>query len=144
MASSAFAGQMVEFFAGGEIQPVKGAERWRIIRVAWRPSCVAAGIPLDGMDAYISNTLRWAGIVEQRGAIEVATALCFLSLVVWTSTVAAGAAVQKAEHEIAGAPVGIMDMTIVIGGRTGACDAAGLPRFIEAIRARWMPGSCGW
>jgi len=120
LASSAFPGQIVEFSLADKIQPVKGAERWTNYSRGVAAELLAAGIPLTGMDAYISNTLPVGGGLSSSAAVEVATALCFLSLGGLDIDMSRLALLcQKAEHEYAGAPVGIMDMTIVIGGRAG-------------------------
>src|SRR5437773_11235115 len=80
LASSAFAGQIVEFSLAEKIEPVKGVERWTNYSRGVAVELLAAGIPLTGIDAYISNTLPVGGGLSSSAAIEVATALCFLSL----------------------------------------------------------------
>src|ERR1051325_10691657 len=80
LASSAFARQVVEFSLAEKIQPVKGAERWTNYSRGVAAEFLAAGIPLTGMDAYITNTLPVGGGLSSSAAIEVATALCFLAL----------------------------------------------------------------
>src|SRR3954470_2341 len=120
LASSAFAGQVVEFSLAEKIKPVTGQERWTNYSRGVAAELLAAGIPLTGMDAYITNTLPVGGGLSSSAAIEVATALCFLALGGLDIDMSRLALLcQKAEHEYAGAPVGIMDMTIVISGRAG-------------------------
>jgi galactokinase len=120
LASSAFAGQIAEFSLAEKIKPVKGAERWTNYSRGVAAELLAAGIPLTGMDALISNTLPVGGGLSSSAAVEVATALCFLALGGLDIDMSRLALLcQKAEHEYAGAPVGIMDMTIVISGRAG-------------------------
>ncbi|HEV8606423.1 MAG TPA: galactokinase [Tepidisphaeraceae bacterium] len=120
LASSAFAGQIAEFSLAQKIEPVKGAERWTNYSRGVAAELLAAGIPLTGMDALISNTLPVGGGLSSSAAVEVATALCFLALGGLDIDMSRLALLcQKAEHEYAGAPVGIMDMTIVISGRAG-------------------------
>ncbi|HEV8291093.1 MAG TPA: galactokinase, partial [Tepidisphaeraceae bacterium] len=120
LASSAFAGQIVEFSLNEKIEPVKGPERWTNYSRGVAAEFLGAGIPLTGMDAYISNTLPVGGGLSSSAAIEVGTALCFLALGGLDIDMSRLALLcQKAEHEYAGAPVGIMDMTIVISGRAG-------------------------
>ena len=120
LASSAFPGQVVEFSLSEKIQPVKGAERWTNYSRGVAAEFLAAGIPLTGMDAYITNTLPVGGGLSSSAAVEVATALSFLALGGLDIDMSRLALLcQKAEHEYAGAPVGIMDMMIVISGRAG-------------------------
>jgi len=72
------------------------------------------------MDAMIANTLPVGGGLSSSAAIEVATAWCFLSLGGLEIDEARLALLcQKAEHEYALMPCGIMDQTIVIGGKAG-------------------------
>jgi galactokinase len=81
---------------------------------------VAAGIPLVGMDAMIANTLPAGGGLSSSAAVEVATAVALLTLAGMEMTPQRIALLcQKAEHEFAGVPVGIMDQTIVAAGRAG-------------------------
>ena len=61
LVSSAFPGQVVEFSLAEKIQAVKGAERWTNYSRGVAAELLAAGIPLTGMDAYISNTLPVGG-----------------------------------------------------------------------------------
>src|SRR2546430_14643482 len=80
LASSAFPGQVVEFSLAEKVQPVKGAERWTNYSRGIAAELLAAGIPLTGMDAYISNTLPGGGGLSSSAAVEVAAALSFLAL----------------------------------------------------------------
>jgi galactokinase len=81
---------------------------------------LAAGIPLTGMDLLLDNTLPVGGGLSSSAAIEVATAMAFLTLAGLTMDPARLALVcQKAEHEYALMPCGIMDQTIVATGRKG-------------------------
>jgi galactokinase len=79
---------------------------------------MAAGIPLVGMDALIGNTLPPGGGLSSSAAVEVSTAVALLTLAGMEMTPQRIALIcQKAEHEYAGVPVGIMDQTIVAAGR---------------------------
>ncbi len=81
---------------------------------------IDAGIPLVGMDALVSNTLPVGGGLSSSAALEVGTGQALLTLAgleMDPSRLALLA--QKAEHEYAGVPVGIMDQTIVAGGKAG-------------------------
>ena len=81
---------------------------------------IAAGIPLVGMDALISNSLPVGGGLSSSAAVEVGTARALLTLAgVDMSPARIALLCQKAEHEFAGVPVGIMDQTIVASGKAG-------------------------
>src|SRR3954462_8202077 len=81
---------------------------------------LAAGIPLVGMDALISNTLPVGGGLSSSAAVEVATARALLTLSgVDMDPARIALLAQKAEHEYAGVPVGIMDQTIVASAKAG-------------------------
>src|SRR5688500_11320412 len=119
LASTAFPGEDVEFSVQKKIQRnPQGA--WDNYSRGVAAEMLAAGIPLVGMDALISNTLPVGGGLSSSAAVEVATArsLLLLSGVEMDPSRLALLA-QKAEHEYAGVPVGIMDQTIVAGGKAG-------------------------
>jgi len=81
---------------------------------------IAAGIPLVGMDALIANTLPVGGGLSSSAAVEVATALALLTLAgAEMDTTRLSLLCQKAEHEYAGVPCGIMDQTIVSSAKAG-------------------------
>jgi galactokinase len=81
---------------------------------------IAAGIPLVGMDALFSNSLPVGGGLSSSAAIEVGTARALLTLSgVDMDPSRIALLCQKAEHEYAGVPVGIMDQTIVAAGKAG-------------------------
>lgn len=81
---------------------------------------IGAGIPLTGMDVLVDNTLPVGGGLSSSAAIEVGTALAFLTLAGLKMDQSRLALVcQKAEHEYAGMPCGIMDQTIVASGKQG-------------------------
>jgi galactokinase len=72
------------------------------------------------MDAMLSNTLPVGGGLSSSAAILVATGLAFLTLSGTTMDTSRLALIaQKAEHEFAGVPSGIMDQTIVASGKAG-------------------------
>src|SRR5438477_8752765 len=109
LASSAFAGEMVEFSLAKKIE--RGEPAWANYSRGVAAELLAAGIPLVGMDALISNTLPVGGGLSSSAAVEVATALSFLALGGLDIDMSRLALLcQKAEHEYAGAPGGIMDM----------------------------------
>ena len=107
LASTAFPGQVIEFSVQAKIQrSARGA--WDNYSRGVAAEMLAAGIPLVGMDALISNTLPVGGGLSSSAAVEVATAKALLTLAgvdMDPSRIALLA--QKAEHEYAGVPVGI-------------------------------------
>ena len=117
LASTHFPGEIVEFSVQGQVQ--KAAKKhWSNYSRGVAAKLIAAGIPVNGMDAMISNTLPVGGGLSSSAAIEVATAWCFLvlgGLEIDSSRLAL--ICQKAEHEYADVPCGIMDQTIVISGK---------------------------
>ncbi|MEM8872949.1 MAG: galactokinase [Planctomycetota bacterium] len=79
-----------------------------------------AGIPLSGADILIDNDLPKGGGLSSSAALEVGTACCLLKVAgqeIDADRLALLA--QKAEHEFAGVPCGIMDQMIVADGRQG-------------------------
>jgi len=81
---------------------------------------LGAGLPLCGMDALISNTLPPGGGLSSSAALEAAFAHALLTIAgVDIDAGRLALLCQRAEHEYAGTPCGIMDQTIVISGRTG-------------------------
>jgi galactokinase len=118
LASTVYPNELVEFSLQKPIE--RSAPTWSNYSRGVAAELIAAGIPLVGMDALIANTLPVGGGLSSSAAVEVATGLALLTL--------AGAEMnptrlsllcQKAEHEYAGVPCGIMDQTIVAGGRAG-------------------------
>ncbi len=120
LASTVFPGKIAEFSLAEKIIRVEGTDRWTNYARGVAAEFLAGGIPLTGMDALIGNTLPVGGGLSSSAAIEVATALCFLALGGLDIDMSRLALLcQKAEHEFAGVPVGIMDQTVVISGRAG-------------------------
>ena len=118
LASAAFPDEVVEFSVQKPIKP--GEPTWANYSRGVAAELKLAGIPLVGMDALIANTLPVGGGLSSSAAIEVSTGLALLTLAGTDMDRSRLALLcQKAEHEYAGAPVGIMDQTIVAGGRTG-------------------------
>ena len=78
------------------------------------------GVPLTGMDVLFINTLPVGGGLSSSAAMEVGTAVAFLHFAGEAMGPAAVAKLaQRAEHEFAGVPCGIMDQTIVAAGVAG-------------------------
>jgi galactokinase len=118
LASSVFPGQIVEFSVQKPIK--RGEPAWANYSRGVAAEMVAAGIPLSGMDAMLTNTLPVGGGLSSSAAIEVGTALALLT--VSGAEMSPGRIAllsQKAEHEFAGVPVGIMDQTAVASGKAG-------------------------
>ena len=118
LASTAFAGEVVEFSVERKIEA--GEPAWANYSRGVAAELIGAGIPLVGADLLIANTLPVGGGLSSSAAIEVGTGLALLTLAGVTMDPARLALLcQKAEHEYAGAPVGIMDMTAVASGKAG-------------------------
>jgi galactokinase len=118
LASTAFPGQMAEFSVERKI--ARGEPSWTNYIRGVAAELAGAGIPLTGMDALIENTLPVGGGLSSSAAIEVGTGLAFLTLAgVEMDRDRLALICQKAEHEFAGVPVGIMDQMIVASGKAG-------------------------
>jgi galactokinase len=118
LSSTVFPDSIVEFSLDGKIAP--GKPSWANYSKGVAAELIAAGIPLVGMDALISNTLPVGGGLSSSAALEVATGQALLLLAgVEMDRGRLALLAQKAEHEFAGVPVGIMDQTIVASGKAG-------------------------
>ena len=118
LVSSVFPGQIVEFSLAKKIE--RGEPTWANYSRGVAAEMVDAGIPLCGMDCLLTNTLSVGGGLSSSAAIEVGTALALL--IVSGQTMDPGRIAllsQKAEHDYAGVPVGIMDQTAVASGKAG-------------------------
>lgn len=112
-------GDIAEFSVNGKITP--GQPRWANYSKGVAAGLIAAGIPLVGMDAMFDNSLPVGGGLSSSAAIEVGTAQSLLALAGETMDPMRVALIsQKAEHEFANVPCGIMDQTIVAKGKAGA------------------------
>jgi galactokinase len=121
LASTAFAGQITEFSVNRKIERAADGELgWTNYPRGIVAQLVHAGIPLPGMDCLISNTLPIGGGLSSSAALLIGTARCLLALGGLDIDLQRLAMLaQKAEHEYANAPVGIMDPTIVALGKAG-------------------------
>jgi galactokinase len=119
LASTAFEGKIVEFSVQKHIDP--GEPAWANYSRGVAAELEAAGIPLSGLDALISNTLPVGGGLSSSAAIEIATALALLTVTGLGDMDRGRLALlsQKAEHDYAGVPVGIMDQTAVASSKAG-------------------------
>ena len=80
----------------------------------------AKGIPLEGMDCLVTNTLPTGSGLSSSAAMEVGTMLALLTISGNDMAPEEMAQLcQKAEHDYAGMPCGIMDQSIVAGGQSG-------------------------
>lgn len=83
---------------------------------------IEAGLELTGADILFSSDLPLGGGLSSSAALEVATALCLLAAAGKPDALShrdLALLCQKAEHEFAGAPCGIMDQSIVAMGQAG-------------------------
>lgn len=118
LVSTAFPGAPSEFSLNKKIE--RGEPAWTNYFRGVAAELIAAGIPLTGMEAVITNTLPVGGGLSSSAAIEVGTALAFLTLAGTTMDTARLALIcQAAEHEFALVPCGIMDQMIVASARVG-------------------------
>src|SRR5258706_7443014 len=118
LASTAFPGEVAYFWVERKI--AKGEPLWTNYIRGVAAELAGAGIPLTGMDALIDNSLPVGGGLSSSAAIEVGTGLALLTLAgVEMDRDRLALICQKAEHEFAGVPVGIMDQMIVATGKQG-------------------------
>ena len=118
VASGHFDDAIVEFVVDGALQP--GEPTWANYVKGVAAEMVRAGIPLSGMDAYIVGTLPLGGGLSSSAALEVGVARALLTVEGLDMDLSRLARLcQKAEHEFAHMPCGIMDQTIVAMGRAG-------------------------
>jgi galactokinase len=121
LASTAFDGQISEFSTIGKIERARDGEpTWTNYPRGIVAELIDAGIPLPGMDCLIDNTLPVGGGLSSSAALLVGTGRCLLALAgLDMDNQRLALLAQKAEHEFALAPVGIMDQTIVASGKPG-------------------------
>jgi galactokinase len=119
LSSAMFPGEIIEFSLDGPIE--KGPPHW------WGnyPKGMAALLAADGqfmpgMDALYLNTLPKGSGLSSSAAMEMATGRALLGLAGIDMDAQKLALIgQQVEHQFAGVPCGIMDQTIVAGGRAG-------------------------
>jgi len=118
LASTYKQGDIAEFSINEHLSP--GNPRWANYSKGVAAGLIAAGIPLVGMDALLDNTLPVGGGLSSSAAIEVGTAQALLALAgEKMDPMRIALIAQKAEHEFANVPCGIMDQTIVAKGQVG-------------------------
>src|SRR5262245_34497806 len=117
LASTAFPGE-IEFSLSRKIE--RGEPSWTNYPRGIAAELLAAGIPLPGMDCLIANTLPVGGGLSSSAALLVGTGKCMLALAgLDMDPQRLALLAQKAEHEYALAPVGIMDQTIIASAKRG-------------------------
>jgi galactokinase len=119
LASTVFPDQIAEFSVEEKIS--RGEPKWANYSKGIAAMLIEAGFELAGMDAMLSNTLPMGGGLSSSAALEVGTGRALLSVAGKTIDDQKLALLsQKAEHEFALVPCGIMDQTIVAAGRAGS------------------------
>jgi galactokinase len=119
IASTLFPGQVAEFAVTSPITP--GEPTWSNYCRGVAAELKAAGIPVTGMDALMTNTLPGGGGLSSSAAVEVATAHALLGLLGYSlEPMRLALLCQKAEHEFAGVPCGIMHQMIVTTAQLGS------------------------
>jgi galactokinase len=119
LASTVFPEDIAEFSVDEKIS--RGEPKWANYSKGIAAMLIEAGFDLLGMDAMLSNTLPMGGGLSSSAALEVGTGRALLSLVnkeIDSQKLALLS--QKAEHEYALVPCGIMDQTIVAAGKAGS------------------------
>jgi galactokinase len=121
LASTAFEGQVSAFSTVGKITRVEsGSDAWTNYPRGIVSELIDAGIPLPGMDCLLENTLPVGGGLSSSAALLVGIGRCLLALAgLDMDPQRLALLAQKAEHEFALAPVGIMDQTIVASAKPG-------------------------
>ncbi len=118
IASTVYPNEFVEFSLQKKIERNKPGWGNYVRGVA--AELIKAGIPLSGMDAMISNSLPVGSGLSSSAAIEVGVARAILLLAGLEIEANRLALIcQKAEHEYAQVPCGIMDQMIVTAARPG-------------------------
>jgi len=116
--SSLFPGAAVEMSLAKPIG--KGEPKWGNYVRGPVALLLSKGVPLVGMDCLIVNTLPMGGGLSSSAAMEVGTTRAMLTLAGEDMDPSSIALLcQKAEHEYADVPCGIMDQTIVTSGKIG-------------------------
>ena len=115
-----FPGEVAEFSLREPI--AKGTPKWANYSKGMAHFLVTAGeTNLGGMDALLTNTLPMGGGLSSSAALEVGTGRALLALSDRDMDNQQLALLgQQAEHVFADTPCGIMDQTIVAGGRAGS------------------------
>src|SRR3954463_14696943 len=122
LASTAFEGSIAEFSLNKPIERIRGGGEmsWTNYPRGIIAELIEAGIPLSGMDCIMANTVPVGGGLSSSAALLVGTGVCMLALAgLDMDKQRLALLAPKPEHGYAGAPVGIMDQTIVASARAG-------------------------
>jgi len=114
------AGQDDRIDLGGPISP--GPVKWANYCRGVAAGLKARGVELAGCDVLFSSDVPLGGGLSSSASLEVAAALALLAGAAAPGSVPArelALLCQKAEHDFAGAPCGIMDQSIAILGQPG-------------------------
>jgi galactokinase len=118
LVSTVYPDQFVEFSVNEKIE--RGEPKWSNYIRGVAAQLLGAGIPLVGMDLLVDNTLPVGSGLSSSAAIVVGTARTLLKLAGTDMDETRIALLcQKAEHEFALVPSGIMDQSIVASARAG-------------------------
>jgi galactokinase len=99
---------------------IKGQETWANYCRGVITGLQQAGVELTGMDIYFDSTVPIGGGLSSSASLEVATALAMMDGSKGGLDDATLARIcQKAEHDFAGTPCGIMDQSISVMGQAG-------------------------
>jgi len=104
----------------GEIAP--GEPRWANYCTGVAAGLLARGVPLVGCDVLFLSDVPVGGGLSSSAALEVSTAKALLAAAGQLDAIGdrdLALLCQRAEHEFAGAPCGIMDQSIAIMGQAG-------------------------
>lgn len=111
--STMFPGEIVEFSLDSTIEKAPRGHWSNYVR-GTAAALKNAGMPLGGMDALLTNSLAGGGGLSSSAAVEVATAQAFITLAGYNiEPMRLALLCQKAEHDYADVPCGIMDQMIV-------------------------------
>jgi len=100
----------------------RGQPKWANYCRGVAAGLVARGVELAGADVLFDSDVPLGGGLSSSASLEVATAFALLSAAGRLGTIPdreLALICQKAEHEFAGAPCGIMDQSIAIMGQAG-------------------------
>ena len=98
---------------------VKAAPAWADYCRGVLAGLQAAGIELSGMDIYFDSTVPLGGGLSSSASLEVATGLAMMGGTNALNDSTLAKICQKAEHDFAGTPCGIMDQSISVMGLAG-------------------------
>ena len=118
VASTNYPDQIVEFSV--EKQIARGPEAWANYVRGVAAGLMENQLQLPGMDALYTSTLPLGGGLSSSAAMQVSTALAFLSLLNQSMDRMEMARIcQRAENNFVGLPCGIMDQMIVSTAKAG-------------------------